>query len=61
LSAALGRDAVSVFIALTVRTVAGAEQRAVLRVPEHLVDRALAAINKKLGSTLETLGETDIW
>jgi len=60
LSATLGRDAVSVFIGIAVRTVAGAEQRAVLRVPEHLVDKALASINKKLGSTLETIGEIEV-
>jgi hypothetical protein len=60
LSAELGRDAVSKFIGITIRTVAGAEHRAVLRLPEHLLDKALPVITKKIGSTLETIGEIDI-
>lgn len=60
LSAELGRDAVSKFIGITVRTVAGAEHRAVLRLPEHLLDKALPAIAKRIGSSLQVIGEIDI-
>ena len=59
-SAHRGRDAVSEFIGVTVRTESGAKHTAVLRLPENLLDKVLASIDQKIGSSLHVIGDIDI-